>query len=600
MSDGAGAAGCDQSRWENWAGDVVVERPWRHCRPTTLAELVDIVTRAEAETPPREVRACGGRWSLADVARTPDCIVETEGLRATLRDVVPAALTDAVRDALVQRTGRWAGSNLVHVEAGVTIGALNLRLDRQPPPDDEQWRAFSTDGLPGPVGDARARWALPTMPGGSGQTVAGAISTATHGGDHAIPPLADAVLAIHLVTTGGRQLWIERSEPLTDADRLAAALPDVTPVYDTELFDAALVAVGRMGIVYAVVLEVVEQFSLEQRTTATTWAEQEARCRAPFPVLDESRPGTVDPSEFTELVLLPYAAPDGSRPCYVTQRWRGPDDVRRPVRGPDLLMRLRQLPSVAPVLVAVLALGVVVGAVGLLLPAPGWLRRIVTAVGAVVTVAGLVLLLVAGRKTVGEFIAGALNLANRLGQSWLVRKAGAAVIRAGRPLAPVRDVGYEVADLDWSSRDSIRADSVEVAFDAASGAHLDYLREDLFPTFDRFAADGTTTAGLVSLRFTRRSTGLLAMQRWDPTCSIEVAFLQGIDGNLEILQALQDAAVQRGGTVHWGQFNTLTREQVERAFPAIGAWRGQLARGLGTGGTDVFGNEFCRRRGLEP
>jgi hypothetical protein len=269
---------CDRSRWENWAGDVVVDRPGRHCYPTSLDELVSILAEADGLHPHPQVRACGGRWSLSDVAATPDWIVETQEMRATRYDVVPDALTDHVRDELSRRTGPWRRSSLYHVEAGITIGDLNLRLDRRAPEADAAWGAMPADRLGGPVADPGRRWALPTMPGGSGQTVAGAISTATHGGEHRIAPLADLVRAIHLVSTGGTQLWIERDEPLTDRARLQRALPDVVPIYCSHLFDAVLVSVGRMGVLYAVVLEVVEQFTLEQRTAVSTWAREERRC----------------------------------------------------------------------------------------------------------------------------------------------------------------------------------------------------------------------------------------------------------------------------------------------------------------------------------
>jgi hypothetical protein len=41
--------------------------------------------------------------------------------------------------------------------------------------------------------------------------VVGALSTGTHGGDFDRPPLADAVVALHLVADGGKHYWIERS-----------------------------------------------------------------------------------------------------------------------------------------------------------------------------------------------------------------------------------------------------------------------------------------------------------------------------------------------------------------------------------------------------
>jgi hypothetical protein len=41
----------------------------------------------------------------------------------------------------------------------------------------------------------------------------------------------------------------------------------------TELFEAVPVSTGRMGVVYSLVVRVVEQFWLEQQTTASTWEE---------------------------------------------------------------------------------------------------------------------------------------------------------------------------------------------------------------------------------------------------------------------------------------------------------------------------------------
>jgi hypothetical protein len=40
---------------------------------------------------------------------------------------------------------------------------------------------------------------VPTMGGASGQTIAGAVGTGTHGGDIHIPPIADMIRAIHVV-----------------------------------------------------------------------------------------------------------------------------------------------------------------------------------------------------------------------------------------------------------------------------------------------------------------------------------------------------------------------------------------------------------------
>jgi hypothetical protein len=56
--------------------------------------------------------------------------------------------------------------------------------------------------------------ALPVLRDANGQSVAGVFTTSTHGRDWDQPPLVDCVRTIHLLTHGGRELWIERaSEP---------------------------------------------------------------------------------------------------------------------------------------------------------------------------------------------------------------------------------------------------------------------------------------------------------------------------------------------------------------------------------------------------
>src|SRR5689334_21353662 len=123
----------DRRPWANWAGDVVIERPERHYYPDCLADVLEIVVDAENQNPPRKVRACGSHWALSDAAVSPDWIVETSALRRTIPDVVPAALSQRARDQLTFHPhGSGHGWAYYHVEAGITIRDLNLRLDAGP------------------------------------------------------------------------------------------------------------------------------------------------------------------------------------------------------------------------------------------------------------------------------------------------------------------------------------------------------------------------------------------------------------------------------------------------------------------------------------
>src|SRR6516164_419100 len=104
--------------------------------------------------------------------------------------------------------------------------------------------------------------AFNTLGSAGGQTVVGALNTGTHGGDFDRPPIADSVLAIHLVADGGKQYWIEpeMTPTLTDDSSLTQALSDLgVPmgaadfeiVRDSKLFNAVLVSAGRFGVIYS-------------------------------------------------------------------------------------------------------------------------------------------------------------------------------------------------------------------------------------------------------------------------------------------------------------------------------------------------------------
>jgi hypothetical protein len=566
--------------WSNWRGDVVIERPERHYYPRSLADLLEIVGDAERGQPPRRVRACGSHWALSDAAASPNWFVETSGLDRSLTSVIPAALTADSRAALAQNPhGSGHGFTYHHVEGGVTISDLNARLDADP----------------------RQRWALPTMGGAAAQTLAGAISTGTHGGDHQLPPMADFVMAIHLVTSSRRQLWIERDIGITDPRLLSDALPDVEQLRSTELFNAALVAVGRMGIIYSMVVTVVEQFSLDQIVVESTWEELEDQLRPPFRIFWQRRPGSSDPTpsetDFIEIVMPLYADGAGLRTCYVTQRWRGADGPRLPPPRQNLFGLVCSHRTLTPVLLSIIGLDLMLLALTLVVARAA--RRLV--MGETAVLIGAVALLPASRRaTVGALVAAVCNFANRHGQSRLVQWLNAQVIRQFRRPERMQDVGYRISDLGYRMKaDCYRGDSIEVALDANAAAHITFIRDDLFPALDRVAERGMALAGYISLRFTRRSAALLAMQRWDPTCCIEIAVLQDLRGSLGTLDGLQAAAVRRGGAVHWGQRNTLDRSAVGRTFPTLDRWRAALVRVAGQPDGELFDNDFCVRHGLE-
>ncbi|MGW7719817.1 choice-of-anchor D domain-containing protein [Streptomyces chartreusis] len=561
-------------RWVNWAGRVSRDLPHLY-EPLSRADLVAVVREVSARG--GELHAEGSRWAFEDLAVSADAVVNLAALRNRLDAVVERALTDE-RQRL-QSDPQGAG-RLFHVEAGIKIAQLNQVL-------------------------ADAGLAMPTLGGANGQSLAGAITTGTHGGDIVMPPLPDLVQAIHLVTAEGKEIWIERaSEPLTTDERLRKVLtcPELRIRRDDKLFDAVLVSAGRFGVVYSLVLEVVPAFRLAEFTVSRPTAELISLLRSGVddgtgltPLLDslgdpppELGADTSEPTRFLE-ILAPSSMPANWR---VRRRWAtrsvddlaassGPNPLCGPGWGEGILAMAAAALEVEAVLLSTIPL------VGAVLAVPVSLRAIELRAHMHAT------------PSTGEALALSVNA---LWQSHL----GAAV-------GPLNDmlVGQQYADSSSTGRRGpghlimtgnaasndicYRAESVEVIFSATTRAYLDFLERIVA------VAPKMRQAGYISLRYGARSRALLSMHNL-PTrilVAIEVSALAGLEDNGAWLGFVERTAVEMGGRAHWGQQNHLSRPLVEQTYgDALTIWRESLRSVSGADRT--FSNDFTRRCGLEP
>jgi hypothetical protein len=162
---------------------------------------------------------------------------------------------------------------------------------------------------------------LPTLGGAGAQSIAGAISTGTHGGDVARPPIGDFVHALVVVGSGGKIRLLQRdgNPPIVDYERLRANLSGIVPADSlvdstgTQAFDAAVVSVGRFGVTYAYVVEVHDEsntFVYEHRSISS-W---EAVKRDLATNIATAR----ERDDFYMVVVSPVRPPNGDRRCYVS------------------------------------------------------------------------------------------------------------------------------------------------------------------------------------------------------------------------------------------------------------------------------------------
>ncbi len=183
--------------WRNWAGDqqcspVAIEEP------ATRDELIDVVGRAAASN--RKIRVAASGHSFSDIALTDGVLVRGERLNRVL---------DADSE-----------SGLVKVEGGIVLGELNRRLDGL-------GRAFEN------LGDIDR------------QTLAGSISTGTHGTGKGFRSVSAQVEAVELVLADG-------------------TVREISAASDPDAIEAARIGLGSLGLIYSVTVRTVPAYTIHR------------------------------------------------------------------------------------------------------------------------------------------------------------------------------------------------------------------------------------------------------------------------------------------------------------------------------------------------
>lgn len=545
---GIAAAGTDP--WRNWAGNMQ-SYPAGHCRPSTLEELVAIVKTAE-KVPANRVRAVGSSWSFSSILENPGYVVETHGLNKVIKHVItPNELTPQAP----------APRYLVHVEAGIKVNDLMTVLDSR--------------GL-----------APFTLGGASGQTIAGVVSTSVHGSDWDRGPIPNMVRAIHLVGPGGVQHWIEPDQwRITDANALRARLPSAVQIhYDDDWFDAALVSVGSLGIVYAYVLEATDQHFLVASTKSMGWQELRLLLKSGEVFTPENR--------FVQVAIDPGEV-GNNRKCYLMTRRQAPVGTPSGASDPDVLGAFCQLDFLRAVIMASAGSAVastVMALIGVVFPPAlgiGLVPELVPLLGAALAPQGEGALL--------NFIGTLLNVHPDLAAA-TVSGLTSSTIKVGQDYA--QDIAHQImAPLNLGDC-AARGLSIELAFDTAFDKHIDFI-DEMMGVLDQQRLNGAVLGGWVSMRFVGPSRAILSPQQSARTCMVEVTSIHSLNGTKPIMKALEDLGARHGAVAHWGMFNDFSAARVKAAYPRLDTWK-RVRQELSAGGTlRTFDNKFTADSALE-
>ncbi len=219
--------------WHNATSNVRVT-PLRFFYPRNKEDIVKIVKDAEQRG--LRVRAVGSGHSFSEVTVCKDYLLSMKKMDGVAR-TDPQHLKEAFRE-----------KHLVDIEAGIVLKVLNKKLDKM--------------GL-----------ALPNMGAVDFQTISGALMTGTHGTGIRQPAFPDLVCSIQMVGTGGQLYQVEPSDGMTDKMSHEDAFGDsVKLIQDDDIFYAAVLSFGGMGIAYAITMEIKETFWLKERRYLEKWS----------------------------------------------------------------------------------------------------------------------------------------------------------------------------------------------------------------------------------------------------------------------------------------------------------------------------------------
>lgn len=492
-----------------------------------LARLRNLVI--DAESSGKQVHAVGSGWSFSSVAFTSGHLVSTRGIQESalgLDEILPIEqlhIPEHVREMSV------------FVHGGCTLDRVMRHIDHA---------------------DASPRRALVACGGSAGQTVAGLISTGTHGSHpHEAPP-SDAVLALLVVAEGGKVYWIQRPDGPVARGGVPYADFEGEVIADAATMDAAILSLGCFGIIYAVLMKVrpirwLLATRVERRLGSDlSWLAPASELRT---VLES--PAT----QFVEVVLNPHLTNAGggasSHTAHFTTCRLAPAGGVRPSELPPLPLRTK-------------------------------LELI--------------------------WILGKLRLLTRVAPAYAAARVPHYVDRFIRTMRPLETTCWvsRCHDLVARTAPEIRVASCEVAFP----------REMTVPVVDRLtrwvrkAAEGPRPfvfPGAVSLRYSAPSRATLSMITrrdggpngspvdYDTTAEIfAVEMIHGRDRTRARLTECVDDLVRLGAIPHWGQIHRPNPAVTLCSFGAerLRAWRRAYRRLNPTRRT--FENDFARAAGL--
>ncbi len=611
---------------KNWYENLQF-RTEHFAEPETYKEISQLIV--SAENVDRKLRVVGSRWSYTDVIYSEDIIVSLEKLNRPLGFYQGNRIWNDTNTVLNSRLLGDFSRKFVLCQAGMLIRDLIQVLD-----NNEEYIEPTN----------RGRWALSTMGASSGQTIAGLLSTGSHGPDHNKPPFADYIRGIYLISNGGESYWIENTERYINRDLIGRHFPDLKRnniIINNDWFYSVLVSAGTLGVIAVVLLEVETQYSLARKMQKSSWDILRSKLTnvsllnpinnatellgiTGHPLKVPNIGYTIPRLEAFELLINVYRKSDDYRPTASKDRDVFLVNYIRPSsdRPYDKYVRKKQPRNNT---------------------GRDWLTGILVGAASVFT-AGI-----GGWLALGARTAAAIDQVHRnhkqlmnawtlVRQAWMIVRAESGgtgtvadeisgfLIPASRPAISEYLPSF-VSRNTYDGRGSKEPGiGMEAVVTTENNRHLDFL-EEVFEEFDGLFGEGKKFMGFFSLRFTKPSKAFLApnfsgdnLGNTDYVtkeynyrmCHIECLVLKEItavdnrvnDGNMEgdteVFVKKFEQLAKKYGRLHWGQAHTLNAFDVKHHYHgSLSKYKSVKTQLENNDNKGTFSNYFTQRVGLE-
>lgn len=479
--------------WENTIRKFGAVMPY-YALPKSLNDISDLIQKAESEQV--RIKAVGSGHSFSDVALPETYLVDLRKLKKLL-----PLNKNHVREEYRPR-------HLIHVETGMTVQRFNRLMDKR-------------------------NLCVTNMGGIDNQSLAGAISTGTHGTGINLPSFPGMVRSILLVTHGGKKLRIEPTSGVFDPTQHHE--PEVTLVQDDKKFNSALVSLGCFGIIYSFILEMESMYYLEETKTCHRWSEIKPKLENRSLFFEDD--GTT-PIRGVMVQVNPYKNDEGDHTTIVVKH---------------RLLNTRPKRSIGDAT-----------------------RNWISSVLGNMPLSYTVLKSIANKKP--HKLPGMIDSSLRSLRDKRYENKGYRVLYQGAEYI------------------KIRAYDGEFAFDMMDGKN-NYLEalEEMFDQAEVNRQNGRYQTAPMGLRFVDQSPAYLSPEYGKQVAYIDTPFIIGTPHLDELLFGYQEIMLKHEGIPHWGKINTVLDgkpELIASYYPKLQEWQ-EVFQELNPNKT--FSNKFSDR-----